>query len=168
MDEADKVFAGAVPEIYDTLLVPLIFEPYAGDLAARVARSGPRDVLEIAAGTGVLTRAMSSLLGEGISIVATDLNQPMIDKAVKRGTDRQVTWRQADALSLPFEDESFDAVVCQFGVMFFPDRAAAYREARRHRWIRHGSGLRFGVGAKQGRVLPGSGGRLCPGCSPEE
>jgi ubiquinone/menaquinone biosynthesis C-methylase UbiE len=127
----DSTFAGSIPEIYDRYLVPMIFEPYARDLANRLATLKPVDVLEVAAGTGVVTRAIASTLSDA-RIVATDLNQPMLDHAASRqaGSDR-VAWRQADALALPFEDRSFDAVVCQFGVMFFPDKMRAYREARR-------------------------------------
>ncbi len=128
---SDVLFAGSVPELYDTYLVPLIFEPYAHDLVERLASRQRERVLEVAAGTGVVTRAMAAHLSESVSIVATDLNQPMIDRASLRGTVRPVTWRQADAVVLPFDDGSFDAVVCQFGVMFFPDRAAAYAEVRR-------------------------------------
>lgn len=132
MTTTDKVFAGSIPEIYDRLLVPLIFEAYARDLAARVARVGPKSVLETAAGTGVLTRAIASQLPAGARITATDLNQPMLDRAISGlSADNRLTWRQADALVLPFADESFDAVVCQFGVMFFPDKVQGYREARR-------------------------------------
>jgi SAM-dependent methyltransferase len=127
----DKVFAGSIPRLYEEYLVPLIFEPYAEDLAARLARTPPARVLEIAAGTGVLTRAMASALPESSSIVATDLNQPMIDHASAIGTPRPVEWRQADAAALPFEDATFDAVVCQFGAMFFPDKPAAFAQARR-------------------------------------
>ena len=81
MVATDKVFAGAIPEIYDRLIVPMIFEPYAQDLADRVARFKPQNVLEIAAGTGVLTRAMASRLDAETQIVASDLNQPMLDLA---------------------------------------------------------------------------------------
>jgi SAM-dependent methyltransferase len=129
--DTDKVFAGSIPELYDTYLVPLIFAPYAADLADRLASRLPARVLELAAGTGVVTRAMASVLPESVSIVATDLNQPMIDYAASRGTQHSVEWRQADALQLPFQNETFDAVVCQFGVMFFPDKSRAYSEARR-------------------------------------
>jgi ubiquinone/menaquinone biosynthesis C-methylase UbiE len=132
MAAADKLFAGSIPEIYDRLLVPLIFESYARDLAARLVDIKPRDVLETAAGTGVLTRAMVSRLAADVRIVATDLNQPMLDQAAaKTHPEGRITWRQADALALPFEDQSFDAVVCQFGAMFFPDKVLGYREARR-------------------------------------
>jgi ubiquinone/menaquinone biosynthesis C-methylase UbiE len=132
MAATDKLFAGSIPEIYDRFLVPLIFEPYARDLAERVAKVEPQQVLETAAGTGVLTRAMIARLTHQARIVATDLNQPMLDHAAarERGEGR-VTWRQADALALPFEDQSFDAVACQFGVMFFPDKVRGFREARR-------------------------------------
>ena len=127
----DKVFAGRIPEIYETYLVPLIFETYALDLAAHLVGKAPGSVLEIAAGTGVVTRAIAAALPDAVSIVATDLNQSMLDYAASRGTVRPVQWRQADAMNLPFEACSFDAVICQFGVMFFPDRRRAYSEARR-------------------------------------
>jgi SAM-dependent methyltransferase len=112
-------------------LVPLIFEPYAADLVQRIASRPLARVLEIAAGTGVVTRALASMLPEHVSVVATDLNQPMLDQACALGTTRPVEWRQADALELPFRDGMFDAVACQFGVMFFPEKARAYSEARR-------------------------------------
>jgi ubiquinone/menaquinone biosynthesis C-methylase UbiE len=128
----DKLFAGSIPEVYDRFLVPLIFEAYALDLAERLARVGPQDVLETAAGTGVLTRAIAAKLPPSARIVATDLNQPMLDRAAARQPgESRITWRQADALALPFVDRSFDAVACQFGVMFFPDKVQGYREARR-------------------------------------
>ena len=127
----DKVFAGHIPAMYETHLVPLIFEPYAVDLAERLAARSPSRVLECAAGTGVVTRRLASVLGADVSIVATDLNQPMLDHAAAIGTARPVEWRQADAMRLPFADGTFDAVVCQFGIMFFPDKARAFAEARR-------------------------------------
>ena len=129
--DGDKVFAGSVPKIYETYLVPLIFQPYATDLAKRLAARSIKRVLEIAAGTGVVTRAMASALPEDVSIVATDLNQAMLDQAMALGTQRPVEWRQVDAMHLLFPDAAFDAVVCQFGVMFFPDKAKAFAEARR-------------------------------------
>jgi len=129
--DTDKVFAGSIPKLYDTHLVPLIFEPYATDLADRLSSRPLSRVLEIAAGTGVVTRAMAARLPEKVAIVATDLNQAMLDQAATAGTQRKVEWRQADAMKLPFEDASFDAVVCQFGVMFFPDKSKAFAEARR-------------------------------------
>lgn len=127
----DKLFAGSIPEIYERFLVPLIFEPYACDLAERLAKLDPRDVLETAAGTGVLTRAMASRIPHA-RIVATDLNQPMLDQAAARGAlEKRIALRQADALALPFDDQTFDVVTCQFGAMFFPDRVQGYNEARR-------------------------------------
>jgi ubiquinone/menaquinone biosynthesis C-methylase UbiE len=132
MVATDKVFAGSIPEIYDRFMVPLIFEPYALDLAGRLAKTEPREVLETAAGTGVLTRAIASHLPAFARIVATDLNQPMLDHAAARQSgDGRIAWRQADALALPFEDQSFDAVICQFGAMFFPDKLQGYKEAYR-------------------------------------
>src|SRR5437016_8477719 len=127
----DKVFAGPIPKLYDTYLVPMICEPYAADLANRLRSRSLSRVLEIAAGTGVVTRALASVLPAGVSIIATDLNQAMLDQASAVGTKRTVEWRQADAMQLPFPDGTFDAVVCQFGVMFFPEKSRAYSEARR-------------------------------------
>jgi len=127
----DKVFAGSIPKLYDTYLVPLIFEPYAADLVNRLRARPLSRVLEIAAGTGVVTRALASALPESATIVATDLNQAMLDQASAVGTKRAVEWRQADAMQLPFPDATFDAVACQFGVMFFPDKPKAFSEARR-------------------------------------
>jgi ubiquinone/menaquinone biosynthesis C-methylase UbiE len=132
MTASDKLFAGSIPEIYDRFLVPLIFESYAHDLAGRLAKVEPRDVLETAAGTGVLTRAMATALPAQARITATDLNQPMLDRAAAlEPTPGRIAWRQADALALPFEDQSFDAVACQFGAMFFPDKVLGYSQARR-------------------------------------
>jgi len=132
MSEGDIVFAGSVPEFYDTYLVPLIFEVYADDIANRTKALNPKSVLEVAAGSGVVTRALAKRLDAEASYTVTDLNQPMLDYAASlQEQDNRVIWRQADALELPFDEASFDAVVCQFGVMFFPDRVAGYREARR-------------------------------------
>ncbi|WP_102223707.1 class I SAM-dependent methyltransferase [Acidimangrovimonas sediminis] len=132
MLKTDTMFSGSIPETYDRHMVPLIFAPYAEDIAARVAALSPGAVLEIAAGTGVVTRALAPRLPPDASYVVTDLNPSMLDYAAARqGPDTRITWRQADAMALPFEDESFDVVSCQFGAMFFPDRPSAYREARR-------------------------------------
>jgi len=129
---SDSNFAGSIPELYERWMVPLIFEPYARDMAARVAALGRVGrVLEIAAGTGVLTRKLAATLPPDNAIVATDLNAPMLAHAEAIGTARPVEWRVADALSLPFADASFNLVVCQFGAMFFPDRPRAFAEARR-------------------------------------
>jgi ubiquinone/menaquinone biosynthesis C-methylase UbiE len=128
----DELFTGSIPEIYDRFLVPLIFEPYALDLAKRVEEFECRSVLETAAGTGVLTRAMAIRLARDARILATDLNPPMLDQAASRQpNDTRIEWRQADALDLPFDDSRFDVVICQFGVMFFPDKMRGYKEAFR-------------------------------------
>lgn len=132
MSAGDKLFAGSIPENYDRYMVPLIFESYARDLARRAAALSPKAVLETAAGSGVVTRALAPGLSPDVSYVVTDLNQPMLDYAATRqNPDGRITWRQADAQALPFEDAAFDLVCCQFGAMFFPDRPSAYREARR-------------------------------------
>jgi len=132
MAESDKVFAGSIPKFYDTLMVPLIFEAYAANMAELVAASLPSAVLETAAGSGVVTRALAPKLKPDARYVVTDLNQPMLDYAATRqGPDGRIEWRQADALHLPFEDASFDVVCCQFGAMFFPNRMAGYAEALR-------------------------------------
>jgi ubiquinone/menaquinone biosynthesis C-methylase UbiE len=132
MAETDKVFAGNIPELYDTYLVPLIFSAYAEDLAERVAASSPRAVLETAAGSGVVTRALATRLESGVHYIVTDLNQPMLEHARDRQGDAAgIQWQRADAMDLPFEDNLFDTVVCQFGAMFFPDKVAGFKEARR-------------------------------------
>src|SRR5690348_472958 len=113
MLETDKLFAGSIPENYDRYMVPLIFAPYAADLARRAASLSPGAVLEIAAGTGAVTRELAPKLSFRASYVVTDLNQPMLDYARSRqAPDRRITWRQADALALPFDDAAFDLVCC--------------------------------------------------------
>ena len=126
----DQAFAGSIPAIYDRYLGPLLFEPYAEDLASRVAALNPRSILETAAGTGIVTAAIARKLPDA-RITVTDLNQAMLDIAKTRVSGENIKFEAVDATSLPFRDGDFDAVVCQFGVMFFPDRLAAYREARR-------------------------------------
>jgi ubiquinone/menaquinone biosynthesis C-methylase UbiE len=138
----DKEFTGSIPEFYDRFFVPLIFEPYAADIARRIATLRPNRILEVAAGTGVVTRAVVAALPE-TDIVATDLNQPMIDHAKSRQSTGRVAWQKADALALPFPDASFDAVVCQFGMMFFPDKVKGFSEA--HRVLRDGGSYIFNV-----------------------
>jgi ubiquinone/menaquinone biosynthesis C-methylase UbiE len=130
MKDMELRFAGSVPSNYDRLMVPLIFQPYAEELAKRAQRLRPRRILETAAGTGVVTEALHDALPEA-EIVATDLNQPMLDVAAERiGSDR-IRFAATDALDLPFDDGSFDLVVCQFGAMFFPDKVRGHAEARR-------------------------------------
>ena len=127
----DKVFAGSIPQVYQSHMVPLIFEPYAADIADRLSRRRITRLLEIACGTGVVTRALDKALPESAAIVATDLNSAMLEQARAQATRRAVDWQKADALSLPFPDASFDCVACQFGAMFFPDKVHAFAEARR-------------------------------------
>ncbi len=129
--DADRVFGATVAQVYESHLVPLIFEPYAESPARRLEGRGVSRVLEVAAGTGVVTRSLAALLPEAVAITATDLNHAMLERAMRIGTKRPVEWRQADALQLPFADGTYDAVVCQFGAMFFPDKPKAFAEARR-------------------------------------
>lgn len=136
----DTAFVGSVPEQYERLMVPLIFEEPARHLAAAVTALGPGDVLETAAGTGVLTR----LVEPGVRrLVATDLNEPMLRAAERLLPSPTVEWQVADAQELPFAEDEFDVVVCQFGAMFFPDRVRAFREAARV--LRPGGSYLFSV-----------------------
>ena len=144
MSKMDTSFSGSIPEVYDDYLVPLIFEQYAEDLAQRTAVIQPNDLLEVAAGSGVVTRAVAPILGANVHYTVTDLNAPMLDRArARQPDDARIDWRPADALDLPFADESFDLVLCQFGVMFFLDRVRAYREAQRV--IRPGGSFLFNM-----------------------
>lgn len=129
MNAKDKEFVGSIPTVYDEVLVPLMFQDYARDLAA--AAVAPARVLETAAGTGVVTRELASALPQAV-LTATDLNPAMLARAgsVQPGS-ATLEWRQADALNLSFQDRSFDALACAFGVMFFPDRHRAFQEAAR-------------------------------------
>ena len=130
MASVDVRFSGSVPANYERYMVPLLFRPYAEELARRAKALRPRRILETAAGTGVVTAALAETLPEA-EIVATDLNQAMLDVAKTRVTSANVSFRQADALDLPFGDAEFDLVVCQFGVMFYPDKVRGNAEARR-------------------------------------
>lgn len=145
MTETHAAFAGSIPEFYERHLRSIFFEPYAEDLAARAAiLAGP--FLEMACGTGILTRHLLARLGEDARLVSTDLNPPMLAEAQRRlPADPRLEWRQADMAVLPFDDEAFGAVVCQFGFMFPPDKAAIFREARRV--LRAGGTLLFNVWA---------------------
>ena len=127
----DAVFAGSIPALYDRHLGPFQFEPHAEHVARRMANLKSGALLETAAGTGIVTQALGRHLPAGVRLVATDLNQAMLDFAAAKPDMARAKLRQADATALPFDAESFDAVVCMFGVMFFPDRVAGYREARR-------------------------------------
>jgi ubiquinone/menaquinone biosynthesis C-methylase UbiE len=126
----DAGFAGSIPAIYHQCLVPVLFAPFAEDLVARAVQAAPRIVLELAAGTGVVSHALSAAMPD-TQIVATDLNQPMLDVAARHPTRPNLRFQAADAQALPFDDNAFDLVVAQFGAMFFPDKVAAFREARR-------------------------------------
>ncbi|WP_030397347.1 class I SAM-dependent methyltransferase [Kitasatospora purpeofusca] len=117
-----------MPAAYEQYLVPVVFQPFAGDLAARAAALRPRRILELAAGTGVLTSALLAA-APSAEVTATDLNEAMV--ALGSARSPGAVWRQADAQRLPFPDGGFDLVACQFGVMFFPDRIGAFTEVRR-------------------------------------
>lgn len=131
MAATDSAFKGSIPTLYEQYLGPLMFEPFAQDLAGRLTDITEGRIVETAAGTGIVTRAMAKTLPPQVEITATDLNQAMLDHAQPRLQAPNVRWLQADAQALPFESSSFDAVVCQFGVMFFPDKLSGYREALR-------------------------------------
>jgi ubiquinone/menaquinone biosynthesis C-methylase UbiE len=128
VEEQNRHWSADMPDVYANVLVPVTFEPFAIDLVTRVAATSPRRVLELAAGTGVVTRGLLTIPGVE-EVVATDLNPAMVDAGQQRVADAR--WEVADALDLPFADGEFDAVVCQFGVMFFPDKVAGMAEARR-------------------------------------
>jgi ubiquinone/menaquinone biosynthesis C-methylase UbiE len=144
MDNKNAQFAGSIPAAYDRYLGPVLFQPYAEDLAARLTVNADGSVLELACGTGILTRALRDRLPATAGLVATDLNEPMFrHAALKFGQSETVEWKQADASSLPFGDALFDAVLCQFGIMFVPDKALAAREA--HRVLKPGGVFLFNV-----------------------
>lgn len=132
MTENSSRFVGSIPENYDKGLGPILFEDYAEDLTRRAVAHKATKVIELAAGTGIVSRKLRNQLPLDTKLVVTDLNPPMLDVArAKFKNGENVEFYPADAMSLPFEDESCDLVVCQFGVMFFPDKPAAYREVRR-------------------------------------
>jgi len=137
MADSDTEFEGSIPALYDRYLGPLLFETYGIDLAQRCSDLADAELLETAAGTGVVTRELARLLDDSVAIVATDLKEAMLAFAATRPNsdptqpERRIAWQQADAQALPFDDGRFDAVVCQFGVMFFQEKIAAYREASR-------------------------------------
>jgi ubiquinone/menaquinone biosynthesis C-methylase UbiE len=142
--EEHAKFVGSIPTAYDRYLGPLLFQPYAEDLAARLRVEENSSVLELACGTGILTRVLRTGLSSTVKLTATDLNEPMFRRAASKfGEDEPVQWLQADACSLPFSDRMFDAVVCQFGIMFAPDKALAAREA--HRVLKPGGLFLFNV-----------------------
>jgi ubiquinone/menaquinone biosynthesis C-methylase UbiE len=127
----DPIFKDSMPEFYDTYLGPITFAPFAADIAGRAKALKPARLLETACGTGIVTYAIADALPTGTAIVATDLSPSMIAFAKAKHPEAGIVWRRADAQKLPFPDSSFDLVVCQFGVMFLPDKPSAFREARR-------------------------------------
>ena len=131
MTKPKAAYTGSMPEFYEQYMVPLHFGWHGKVLAERLADLTASEVLEIAAGTGAVTRALAAILPASVGITATDLNQPMLDVAASHTGLGRVRWRQADAMTLPFEDRAFDAVICQFGVMFFPNKRTAFAEAWR-------------------------------------
>lgn len=124
-------FTGTVPANYDKYLGPYLFEPYAIDITSRLAADNCTNVLEIASGTGRLTKHLVKLLPPGGRLIATDLNEDMLKVARQVVSDERIEWHTADAQALPFSNNSFHHVVCQFGVMFFPDKPLAFAEAAR-------------------------------------
>lgn len=143
MAPSDSAFTGSVPEFYDHYLRFLQFQPYADDMADRLRGLTAGILLETAAGTGIVTQTLAARLPAGVQIIATDLNPAMLNYAATKSGMQNVRFQQADAQQLPFADASCDAVVCQFGAMFFPDRVQAFREARRV--LRQGGRFLFNV-----------------------
>lgn len=132
MTDPHAIFDGSIPGFYDTHLSPLFFQYYAADLSRRVSVPDEGAVLEVACGTGIATGHLCNALPRNVKIVATDLNEPMLEFARRKPISMDnVTFQQADAQHLPFENSAFDAVVCQFSLMFFPDKEAALKEAAR-------------------------------------
>jgi SAM-dependent methyltransferase len=124
-------FSGSVPASYDRYLGPVLFEPYAAELVSRLPKIDGLRVLELACGTGIVTRRLREGLSDSATLLATDLNEAMIDYARAAVAAEGIVWQQADAQALVFDDSSFDVVVCQFGFMFLPDKVQGFREARR-------------------------------------
>jgi ubiquinone/menaquinone biosynthesis C-methylase UbiE len=144
MADVSATFSGSIPEHYDTCLGPAWFDALAIDLAQRLPAKPPGDVLEIACGTGLVTRRLRTRLDPTVRLVATDLSKPMLDYARSKLNDvKGIEWREADAVKLPFADGEFGAVVCAFGIMFVPDKTAAFSEVRRV--LKQGGILLFNV-----------------------
>jgi len=132
MPAQNAAFVGSIPENYDRYLGPILFDPYAADLVTQLSVTENASVLELACGTGILTRRLRDRLGQNGKLIATDLNDAMLACAAQKfEAAERIEWKQADAGDLPFTDQFFDAVVCQFGLMFFPDKEKAVRETFR-------------------------------------
>ena len=139
------------PQNYDRYLGPVLFEPFAKDMAARLKDEQPKNVLEIACGTGIVTRRLRDSLAPAVRLVATDLNPGMLAFAQRKFSESEnLEWQEADAGALPFDDGSFDAVVCQFGLMFVPDKEAAMREC--YRVLSSGGVFLFNVGTRSSGI----------------
>jgi len=166
MSGETSAFVGSIPEHYDRNLGPIIFVDYAADIARRAAAGKPGKVLETAAGTGVVTRALRDHFPADTRLIATDLNEPMLDVArAKFRSGERVEFQQADAMALPFADGSFDTVVCQFGVMFFPDKDLSFREV--YRVLTRGGRYLFNIWDSHrynacGRIVHETAGRFFP------
>jgi SAM-dependent methyltransferase len=171
MSGSDASFVGSIPQYYDQGLGPLIFVDYAEEMARRVAEAKPMQVLETAAGTGIVTRRLRDRLHPGAALTATDLNPPMLEIAeAKFRGEEHVTFQPADATALPFGDAAFDAVVCQFGIMFYPDKAKSFHEA--HRVLKPGGRYFFSVWDSHrhnpfGRIAHAAVGRVFPDDPPK-
>lgn len=150
MNQQASQFVGSIPENYDQGLGPHIFIDYAKELAARAGRLNPASVLELAAGTGIVTRQLRDALDPDCALIASDLNPPMLDVAKAKFEDgEQISFEQIDATSIGFDDASFDLVACQFGVMFFPDKDRSYAEV--FRVLKPGGTYLFNVWDSQDR-----------------
>lgn len=143
MANTDTTFSGAIARFYDRHFGTPLFGPYGEDIAGRLVGLSSATLLEVAAGTGIVTTILARALPPSVAIIATDLNQPMLDFAATKPDLDRITWRQADGTALPFRDASFDVVVCQFGAMFFSDRPRAYAET--HRVLKPGGRYIFNV-----------------------
>jgi SAM-dependent methyltransferase len=144
MVDVKASFTGSIPEYYDRCLGPAYFDAFAADLAQRLPAKPLGKVLEVACGTGLVTRRLRERVDPSIRLTATDLSKAMLDYAHGKLSEmKNIEWREADACKLPFGDGEFGAVVCAFGIMFVPDKAVAFREIRRV--LRGGGTLLFNV-----------------------
>jgi len=143
MTDGHTAFTGKIPQNYDRYLGPIFFEPYADDLVRRIEVPVTSAALELACGTGILSARLRRNLPADVPLIATDLNQPMLEYASRKVQNARIEWKQADATALPFPDKQFDIVACQFGVMFFPDKERGFHDA--YRVLRPGGALLFNV-----------------------